>query len=419
MRKPIVYATLLFSYAACLEQAEALTFRRVSIIPGEGATAVERSYAQILADRLAEWCGVKVTIAADADAEPRDTDHATILLGLPVTHAVLMQRCQEEKIKLPDDMDPGAEGFVVQGVARNRGLQILAAATDQRGVLYAAGEIVRQAADTDDGIVLPRRLHVRTAPAFEVRGTEVSQGHTMLQLTGVRKWRPGEWHHALFDHALAGANTFAGGHVTTTGESAWEFMTSHGFKTLTSLSGNGGSGPLEWQATEAIGRKGYLCLSVPEARASILQAVESRFKGGRSYDYVRMYSGDGGGCECDKCAPYGKTYIEMCADMAAIIHKYHPETQIFATNQKLDNAGDRAIFKYLQEEPRTWLRALCFGPGSNAMSWQPPGGARRGRFPARPARAARLREFPCASLPGDKIASAVENTLPATASGCL
>ena len=84
-----------------------------------------------------------------------------------------------------------------------------------------------------------------------------------------------------------------------------------------------------------------------------------------------MHAGDGGGCECERCAPYGAKYIRMCADIAKIIHRHHPETKIFVTNQKLDNAGDRAIFAYLNEQPREWLTALCFGPGSNAMSWQP------------------------------------------------
>jgi hypothetical protein len=86
---------------------------------------------------------------------------------------------------------------------------------------------------------------------------------------------------------------------------------------------------------------------------------------------VRFYGGDGGGCECDRCKPYGGVFIRLCADMAAIIHRTHPATQIFITNQKFDNDDDKAIFAYLQAEPRPWLRAFAYGPGSDAMSWQP------------------------------------------------
>jgi hypothetical protein len=110
---------------------------------------------------------------------------------------------------------------------------------------------------------------------------------------------------------------------------------------------------------------------VPEARQSILDTWEKSTQTAPDYEYIRFYSGDGGGCECEKCAPYGKKYIEMCADIAKIILKHHPKTKFFATNQKLDNASDQAIFDYLNAEPRPWLTALCYGPGSNAMSWQP------------------------------------------------
>ena len=54
---------------------------------------------------------------------------------------------------------------------------------------------------------------IRSAPAFEVRGTEVSQGHTMLKLTGARAWTQKEWQQAVLGYALAGAKTISLGHV--------------------------------------------------------------------------------------------------------------------------------------------------------------------------------------------------------------
>ena len=65
------------------------------------------------------------------------------------------------------------------------------------------------------------------------------------------------------------------------------------------------------------------------------------------------------------------TLIYLCEDYARILHKYHPHTKIFVGNQKLDNAGDRAIFEYLQAKPRDWIDGLVYGPGSNAMGWTP------------------------------------------------
>ena len=78
----------------------------------------------------------------------------------------------------------------------------------------------------------------------------------------------------------------------------------------------------------------------------MLKKCEDRFKSSPIYDLVEFYGGDGGGCECDKCNPYGLTFIKLVEEMSAIIHKYHPESRIYFTNQKFDNEDDNAIFKY-------------------------------------------------------------------------
>ena len=294
-----------------------------------------------------------------------------MLLGTPARHPTLADTCRSRRITLPTESNPGAEGFVLHLLTDGDTPTVIAAGTDQRGVLYAVGELLRRIKPRPGIIELDEECDIRTAPAFWLRGTEVSQGHTMRRLTGAREWTEDEWRRVVLDYALAGANTFGAGHASAAPDSRLHFLKSYGLKTLTSVGPNTGPGPEEWRAVEAIGRTGYLCLSVPEARTALLEQFERRFAGSVAADYVRMYSGDGGGCECERCAPYGEKYIRMCADVAKIIHRHHPQTKIFATNQKLDNAGDRAIFAYLNEQPRQWLTALCYGPGSNAMSWQP------------------------------------------------
>ena len=347
--------------------AEIRPLSRMTIVPGERATALEQNAAQLLVERLRSRGVADVCIA---NAESTAPGEILVYLGTPERHERLAALCRTEGIPLPGKKDPGAEGFILETI-KSKPNVLLAAGVDERGVLYAAGEILRQCQDTDAGVGFPATLDIRTAPAFRLRGTEVGQGATITELTHSRPWTDEEWRRVVLDYALAGANSFALGYGGPTVRDHFEFLKSYGLDTLISVGPNTGSGPPEWQATEAIGRKGYLCLSVPEARQSILDAWEKTAPNSPDFDYVRFYSGDGGGCECEKCAPYGRKYIEMCADIASIILKYHPKTKFFATNQKLDNAGDQAIFDYLNAEPRRWLTALCYGPGSNAMGWQP------------------------------------------------
>jgi hypothetical protein len=128
--------------------------------------------------------------------------------------------------------------------------------------------------------------------------------------------------------------------------------------------------PDEWRAGKRESWEGdtWICPSIPEARAALLQQWREDFAQRADHDIMRFYSGDPGGCKDDRCEPWGKTWVELCAEMAALWHETHPDSKIFIANQDLDNQGDQLIFDYLQAEPRTWLYALCYAPGTNAMS---------------------------------------------------
>lgn len=344
-------------------------YAAVELVVGAGATELENRYADLLADQIRRRCAVAVRVAPESERGSERNEGLSIWFGVPDRHAALKSALASERIELPTERDPGPEGFLLRTSEKDGA--VFAAGVDSRGLLYASGEILRRTVFGEQSVAFPDTLEVWAAPAFEIRGTMVSQGHTITQLTGSREWTEDDWRQAVLDYTFAGANTFCVGFGGSEDNPQYRFITSLGLKTLASHYPNAGSGPPEWAAVEAIGRQGYLCLSVPEAWDAAVKRVENAYKDCARVDYVRFYSGDGGGCECDKCAPFGGKYIRLCEELAAIIHKRHPDTQIFATNQKLDNAGDEAIFAYLNEKPNPWLRGLSYGPGSNAMGWMP------------------------------------------------
>ncbi len=349
---------------ACLSSFAAFgaSFEKVTVITASKANEYETRYAGLLKSRLETKARIEVGLR-----EAPGQAGLSIYLGTAERHPLLREICEENNVRLPASLDPGAEGFVLQSISGN---ELVAIGSDTRGVLYAVGEILRQAVGRGNAIELPTDLEIRQAPRFRYRGTLVSQGYTITQLTKSRKWTVPEWHDALLNYGLAGANTFEvswqgeGGHL-------YQLVRDYNLITLTDVNGNAGQGLEEWQAKEAIGRLNYLCPSIPEARQALLEQREELFKSMPFYDIVRYKSGDGGGCECSNCAPYGGTFIRLCEDYTRLLHKYHPETIVFAGNQKLDNAGEEAIFEYLQAEPREWLSGIVYGPGSNAMGWMP------------------------------------------------
>ncbi|MCZ2153725.1 MAG: hypothetical protein LC114_07470 [Bryobacterales bacterium] len=367
MRNHFWKACLLFAiYTAGAFSAQ---YQSAVIITGDGASAIEQRVAKLLATRIAEPSGIPASVADHT--EGGDTHVLRILLGIPAHHEAIRREMDLRRITPLSELEPGPEGFLLQTLGEGKGGLLLAAGIDERGVLYAAGEILRRMEIDAHSFEFPNRLTVRTAPAFELRGTQFGQSGVALSKGKVRPWTDAELRRAILDFALAGLNTVEIHEELGAKDIRYQVAREFGLKTLAHENPNMGDGPPEWRASESIGRENFLCPSVPEARAALLKRMEERYRNAPPIDYIRFAGGDGGGCECDRCKPYGLTFVHLTEDMAAVIKKHQPFAQFFITNQKFDNDDDIAIFKYLQEKPRTWLRSFAYGPGSDAMSWQP------------------------------------------------
>jgi glycerophosphoryl diester phosphodiesterase len=350
------------------------------ILPSE-LDAVEQNLAELLR-QLLERLGVAVTQTQDGSSPPSvgesnqlDSKRLRIYWGRFDRHPSLAELARQNGIAPPDQIDPGPEGYRLTMLPKGadsqpNGRALLVVASDRRGLLYAIGELFRQAVRLPDGIRLAGDLDVRGVARWPIRGNITHQGHTITELTGSRKWTVEETQRAIVEYALAGANTFELNQVGSD-DPTYRFIKSLGLDTMVVIVANVGSGPDEWQAVEAIGRKGYLCPSIPEARQALVQQHTARIQRMAPFDYVHWKSGDGGGCECDRCRPYGRPFVALCEELTDVLHRFHPQTHAFVGNQKLDNAGDQAILRHLQQRSESRIEGIVFGPGSNAMGWMP------------------------------------------------
>lgn len=360
------YLLLLALFAACPILTFGTGYSQVIIQHSAKAGTVELNIAGLLADRLMEAGISRVSVSAEIAISAANREKLTILLGTPETHDAINAIFKKLLIAPLTQLEPGPEGFLLKNL--NAQNTVLAAGIDNRGCLYAVGEFLRQVRIRNGLLELPEKLEVRTAPAFEIRGTQFGQSSVARTIAKVRPWTDKETQRVILDYALAGANIFSTDH-----DPMFHFIKSFGLMTQGGFGANTASGeiPQAWEGKESIGRIGYVCLSVPEGKDYMLKLCDDYFRDKPAFDLVKFHGGDGGGCECDKCKPYGLTFIKTVEKMAEIIHRYHPETRIYITNQKFDNADDQAIFSYLQEKPREWLWAWGYGPGSDATSWQP------------------------------------------------
>ena len=349
----------------CAEDVSNEKIVSISIGYGTDASDVERRVATLLRDRIKENSDVEIELGSEMNQ--RSSGTLVILVGRPEHHHGIRDLFYKERIPALTDLAPGPEGFLLN---RNEDGLVLVAGIDDRGCLYGVGELLRQITFAKDFISIPQELEVRSAPAFEIRGTQYGQSGVAKRLAMVRDWTEAETQRVILDYALAGANIFS-----TSPGPMYDFIKSYGLMTQGRFGANTAPETQnihpDWIASESIGRKGYVCPSVPKAREYMLQKCEEFAKSSPDYDFIKFHGGDGGGCECDRCDPYGLTFIKLVEEMANIIHTYHPNTRIYFTNQKFDNDDDNAIFSYLQEKPREWLWAWGYGPGSDATTWQP------------------------------------------------
>lgn len=358
---------ILFFYLS--SNLHAKQFNQVTICIGNTSNPVEKNIAKLLGERLRESGLSDIQIIIENKIqEINTTNRLLILLGIQDNHLEMLNKFEKHRIPKLTEIAPGPEGFLLKFIKESSNSFLVSAGIDERGCLYSIGELLRQVTIRNGQLDISEKLNIRTAPAFEIRGTQFGQSHVAKKLAHVRDWTEDETKRVILDYALAGANIFP-----TSAGPMFKFIKSYGLMTQTNFGANtaGGKIPAEWNASESIGRIGYVCLSVPDAREYMLKKCENHFKNSPTFDLIEFYGGDGGGCECDKCNPYGLKFITLVEEMSTIIHKYHPDSRIYFTNQKFDNEDDNAIFRYLQEKPRTWLWAWGYGPGSDATTWQP------------------------------------------------
>ena len=115
----------------------------------------------------------------------------------------------------------------------------------------------------------------------------------------------------------------------------------------------------EWQATAGnyYLEQAEVCPSVPEAREEMFRLRERLFAGLPRIDYIMTQITDYGGCGCDMCAPYPKTYLRVLEEQSALAKRYHPEVRIVASglsSSPVDNDMLRELLPKMSWVDSVW-----------------------------------------------------------------
>ena len=322
--------------------------------PGPGRRA-----AEILAARIRKRSRIEVDLVPGGDPSQIEAD-LIFVIGTPEDLPQGMAGMLSPGLpRLPDTERLHPEGFAVTTATPGGQNTVLICGCDGRGTIYGVGHVLRAVTFLEGRIEVPP-IRASERPAFWMRGGNPSgPGSRARRFGQLRPQTDGERREVMEDLMLLGTNIFGGdpdrvrpyGMMSSSGRTANEMPP--GF-------------PAEWGADRGTSKK-YICPSVPEAREALLGSFEEMFAGSKDYDIFTTNSGDVGGCRCERCMPWGGTYIRLVHEIADILHRYQPGRKVLATNQDLTSEGNRAILDYLNSADPSWLYAIRYGPGADEM----------------------------------------------------
>ena len=340
-----------------------LPVQKIMIVKSEKASDPENHAARILSARIAKRSSVSIETGyfSKLSQQINNVDLVIVIGVRDQTESInhLMGEFKAVLPTLPGTKEIHPESYVVKSRQENSQLHVLIAGSEPRSTLYGVGSFLRSITFVKDRIIVPD-LDITEKPALWIRGGQPSGPGSRARLYGKLRPRTSEEHQEVMeDLMLLGTNTYGGdpkqlksyGMMTQFGRTANEMPP--GF-------------PRQWGADGGRSPK-YVCPSDPEARKALLESFDKMFSEKPEYDFFTTNSGDEGGCRCEKCMPWGGTYIKLLHEISKKLHKYHPDTKILATNQDLTNKGNTQIIDYLNQQDSSWLYALRYGPGADEM----------------------------------------------------
>jgi hypothetical protein len=367
------------------------------IVLGDQCDPVVQRAARLFQRKLIERTGCELPLLSESQWKPDSHKEAGI---------VFMIGCRDASAAKKQAI-PGPEGFRIASAKDERGWRVDVCGSDPLGTLFGLGRLLREMDYTGGAAALKLPLQIAQRPTFAIRGPFLANH---LQDVTYKYWTLAQWRDYLEEMALSGCNTVFflplqfgqtkeindalraasdppradfwshGDNVFTDGtlanrESFWNVRVG-----VTRLAHELGLkigiyvGPNDifmsqfkahpeiqndyklWPTEQA-----HVCPSTALGRQLILDEREELFRRLPYLDYVWVPSADYGGCGCEKCYPWVRTYIDLTREIAERLRKHHPNAKFCISNQGGPPKPGVDLQKYLSSgqyigQEQGWLR---------------------------------------------------------------
>ena len=307
-----------------------------SVIVASRDVPLHAKYAELLQSEVAKRTGITLPVQSDLPADGT----VAIVLGT-VEH---LKAVVPAGLAVPKE----AEGYAiwVDRISRSAPTVHLVG-RDDRGVLFAAGRLLRLLHMMKGELTLDGTVQIATAPRYPVRGHELGYRNKSNTYDA---WTVAQFEQYICDLAIFGANgvqlvvqldtaTKDGPHMT-------EPVMERTIK-LTKLLGDYGLHVWIWLAPSEK-------TITPETAPAVLDKCRTLFEQCASIDAVFVPGGDPGDTPPEVLLP-------LLKDIAALLRKSHPSAGVWVSNEDMSHEWNATLFESLSREQPDWLTGVVFG----------------------------------------------------------
>jgi len=302
-------------------QAAVLDLREAEVVEGPG---INPKTVTFLVEEVARRSGV----TWESSAEARGA--VSILL----THA--------------PDAGLAPEGYEISIQRDGAAPQVRVEGADARGVLFGAGHLIRMLSFGAGAVSLDESFHVRTAPAYAIRGHQLGYRDTANTYDA---WDLATFEQYFRDLIIFGTNAVELIPASRPGPRDSQVMPVDPWtmnQDLSALLGSYGLDVWLWLAVQED-------LAQPEQADAAAARYKRLFESMEHLTAVFVPGGDGGHHHPRDLMPWLPRLHE--ALVAA-----HPEATVWVSHQTWDREGLDYFFDYLEQEQPEWLAGVVHGP---------------------------------------------------------
>lgn len=323
--------------------ANPLDLGKAVVIASKGLSAREQKAVQVLVEEVEKRTQIRWAVVEDLGPE----QSAAVVVGS--RQALSGSRSGSLKGLLADS-GPAleSEGYRLRTIPRSSGPLILVEGTDEHGVLFGVGGLLRALRMSKGSVVLPGPLDVATAPKYRLRGHQLGY---RPKTNAYDAWNVPTWDQYLRDLAVFGTNAIElipPRSDDLPNSPHFPLPTMQMMIEMSRLADEYGLGVWIWYP--AMDRS----YADPKTVEHALEEWGQVFAALPRIDAVFVPGGDPGHTE-------PKYMMALLEKQTANLQRHHPHAGMWMSPQSFNEAWMNEFFELMKQEP-SWLSGIVYGP---------------------------------------------------------